>query len=175
MPKHLLVDGFNVIRRDPQLNTIEQKNFYGAQELLIQRLADYCRGTQHRITVVFDGARGPNPWRQQENRRGVKVIYSGRGETADEVIKDILANREDRDGFLAATADRDLARACRALGVAVISPGELLRSSRPRPLPPEGHEYWQGKREETGWVGHTRKKGNARRLPKAKRKSKTLW
>jgi uncharacterized protein len=174
MAKHLLVDGFNLIRRDPELSGIEQRNFYGAQNLLVERLAQYRRGTSHRVTVVFDGHHGPNAFRSRGLKNGIEIVYSSQGETADEVIKE-LAARGPRDSTLVATADRDLAHSCRTLGVVVVEPEQVLRAARPRPLPPHGHDFWQGKREETGWSGSTRKKGNPRRKPKAQRRGKSLW
>jgi predicted RNA-binding protein with PIN domain len=175
MAKHLLVDGFNIIRRDSQFSEIERKNFYGAQELLIQRLAQYSRGTHHRITVVFDGKASPNPFRHRTEKNGVEVIYSARGETADDVIKDLIANADSPNGTLLATADRDLASACRSYGAGIIDPSELNQRTRPKTLPPKTHDYWHGKREEQAWAGHTRKKGNPKRLPKSKRRPSALW
>jgi uncharacterized protein len=175
MAKHLLVDGFNIIRRDLQLSEAERKNFYGAQELLIQRLAVYRRGTHHRVTLVFDGTESPNPYRHRTEKSGVEVVFSARGETADDVIKDMIAEAGPSQGMLVATADRDLAAACRSQGAVIVAPEELTQRTRPRALPPPGHDYWQGKREEQGWSGSTRKKGNPKRLPKAKRRPSALW
>ncbi|NTV52166.1 MAG: NYN domain-containing protein [Candidatus Firestonebacteria bacterium] len=175
MAKHLLVDGFNIIRRDGKLSEAERKNFYGAQELLIQRLAQYRRGTDHRVTLVFDGTASPNPYRHRTEKSGIEVIFSARGETADDVIKDLIAEAGPSQGMLVATADRDLAAACRSYGAGIIPPEELTARTRPRALPPPGHDFWQGKREEQAWSGTTRKKGNPRRLPKAKRRPSALW
>jgi len=63
MGKHLLVDGFNLIRRDTQLSEAERKNFYGAQELLVQRLVQggsledlrgiaFLRDAQQRVAAI---------------------------------------------------------------------------------------------------------------------------
>jgi predicted RNA-binding protein with PIN domain len=175
MPKHLLVDGFNVIRRDDQLSGVESKNFYGAQDQLVARLGDYRRGTHHRVTVVFDGREGPNTFRSRGRKGEVEIIYSAHGETADDVIVDLVEKAADRGGIMVVTADRGLANACKVYGALVVPPEELLARSRPRALPTPGYDGWQGKREEQGWSGTTRKKGNAKKLPKAKRKPSRLW
>jgi uncharacterized protein len=174
MGKHIVVDGFNLIRRDRELSGIEQKNFYNAQNVLVERLAQYRRGTTHRVTVVFDGRRGPNAFRSRGLKNGVEIIYSSQGETADDVIRE-LAARGPRDCTWVATADRDLAHSCRTLGVGVVEPETVLRAVRPKALPPVGHDFWHGKREERGWPGHTRKKGNPRRAPKQQRRQHDLW
>lgn len=176
MAKHVIVDGFNVIRRDAELSRIEGSNFYGGQEALLRKLAQYRHGTQHRVIVVYDGANGENPYRQKSQREGVQVIYSARGETADEVILDLVEHSGgQRSGVVVVTADRDLASACRVHRVTVVPPESLLRRSQVRDAHPKGAEFWHGKKEEQGWVGHTRKKGNPRRAPKSKRQTKTLW
>ncbi|MCK5241588.1 NYN domain-containing protein [bacterium] len=176
MPKHVIVDGFNVIRGDSELSAIESINFYGAQNILIQKLAQYRRGTTNRITVVYDGANGPNSFRQRSQREGIHIIYSAQGETADEVIKDLVASdAANCCGYLVITADRDLAVSCRMYRVNVAPPEELLRRSRPGKLTPKNTDYWHGKREEKGWVGHTKKKGNPRKAPKNHRKTQGLW
>ncbi len=175
MSKHLLVDGFNLIRRDRELSGVEQRNFYGAQQLLLERLAVYRRGTSHRVTVIFDGHGGPNPHRSRSHHNGVDIVYSAHGETADDVIKDLVSRPGTPGGLLVATADRDLAHSCRTHGVPVIAPGELMARSRPKIRPPAGDEFWQGKQEETGWAGHTRKKGNPSRKPKTQRRPSGLW
>ncbi len=176
MAKHVIVDGFNVIRRDAELSRIERDNFNGAQEALLRKLAQYRRGTQHRVTVVYDGAGGENPYRQKSQREGVQFIYSARGETADEVIIDLVEKTGGHSsGVLVVTADRDLASACRVHRVTVVPPESLLQRSQIRDARPGGAEFWHGKKEEHGWAGHTRKKGNPRRAPKSKRQTKTLW
>ncbi|MBN1595330.1 NYN domain-containing protein [candidate division FCPU426 bacterium] len=176
MSKHVLVDGFNVIRRDAELSQVERINFYGAQSKLIKRLARYRRGTTHQITVVYDGGKSPNPFRQKSRQEGIQVVFSARGETADEVILDMISrDAARRSSYLVITADRDLASACRAQRVDVMSSEELLRRSRQAPQPAKPPDYWFGKREEQGWAGHTRKRGNPRRLPKNKRRTRSLW
>ncbi|MEW6517424.1 MAG: NYN domain-containing protein [candidate division FCPU426 bacterium] len=176
MAKHLVVDGFNVIRRDPELSRIERANFLGAQETLIRHLARYRRGTAHRITVVFDGAGGDRPFRQRSQREGIEVVFSARGESADDVILGMTqAASGHQSGWVVVTADRSLAMACRTRQVGILPPEQLLRITRDSRGVPASPEFWHGKREENGWVGHTRKKGNPRRASKQQRRTRTLW
>jgi len=177
MPKRVIVDGFNVIRRDSELSRVERGNFYGAQDRLVDQLADYRAGTSHQVTVVFDGTRGPNPYRHRGNRRGVGIIYSASGETADEVIQDLVQSEHgSRSGIMVVTADRALADFCRSERVMVVPPESLLLRSRVSPPRMPTHaDFAHGKHEEEGWVGHTQKRGNGRKLPKAKRRPSRLW
>lgn len=176
MAKHLVVDGFNLIRRDPELSRIERANFPGAQQALILRLAQYRRGTAHQITVVFDGAGSDRPYRQRSQREGIEVVFSARGESADEVIMGMTQAAAGRQsGWVVVTADRGLALACRNRQVAILPPEQLLQRARLRQAVPASPEFWHGKREENGWPGHTRKKGNPRRAPKQQRRLRDLW
>lgn len=176
MAKHVVVDGFNVIRRDPELARIERSDFPGAQQTLIQYLAQYRRGTDHQITVVFDGAGSDRSYRQRSQREGIDVVFSARGETADEVIMHLTHTALGRQsGWLVVTADRALAAACRSRQVGILPPEQLLRRARQRREVPVSPEFWHGKREERGWSGHTKKKGNPRRAPKQKRGTRDLW
>ncbi len=176
MAKHVIVDGFNVIRRDPELSHIEKLDFYRAQETLIDKLAKYKQGTHHQVTVVYDGGGGPSSFRQQQQKKGIKVIYSSQGETADDVIEQMAAsNQGQRSGFIVVTADRALGQACLHHGVTVLSPDELMRRSKPINMPWHDPDFVHGKQEEHGWSGHTKKKGNSRKAPKGKRKNQGLW
>lgn len=175
MPKHLLVDGFNVIRRDRVLSAAERRNFYLAQDRLVSRLAAYRRDTPHRVTVVFDGHASGNWFRSRARRHGVDIIYSSHGETADDVIRETVERADSAQALLVATADRALARDCRGRGVNVVLPEELTRRSRPETFRPPAAEDRYEKNEETGWSGHTRKRGNPRRAPKHKRRARGLW
>lgn len=176
MPKHVIVDGFNVIRRDPELSHIEKGNFYGAQESLIDKLARYRRGTSHKVTVVLDGHSSENTYRQRREQKGINVVFSAQGETADDVIEEMVAAAAaNRSAYMVITADRALADACRAQRVIVLPPDELMRKSRPATMPFHEPDFVYGKREEDGWVGHTKKKGNARRKSKRKRSTRSLW
>lgn len=176
MPKHVLVDGFNVIRRDPDLAHIEKMDFYRAQQSLIDHLADYRRGTQHQVTVVYDGGGGNSSFRQTSQQKGITIIYSSRGETADEVIEQLVAaNQPRRSAYIVVTADRALGEACRRYRVNVLPPEELMRRSKPITMPWHDPDFAHGKQEEQGWSGHTKKKGNSRRKPKKRRQSRGLW
>jgi uncharacterized protein len=81
--REILVDGYNVIKRDASLHALEMRNFAAAREALIGQLAQRYRHTPHRVTVVFDGAAAAE---QVTHERRVRVIYSRRGEQADTVI-----------------------------------------------------------------------------------------
>jgi predicted RNA-binding protein with PIN domain len=87
--REILVDGYNVINRDPSLQTLGAKRLAAARQLLIDQLVSRYRHTPHQVTIVFDGA-GASEQTIQDRR--VRIIYSRTGETADSVIARLAAS-----------------------------------------------------------------------------------
>lgn len=89
MGRDILVDGYNVIKRDPSFQSLGAKRLAAARQLLIDQLTNRYRHTPHQVTVVFDS---DGASQQTVQDRGVRIIYSRAGETADSVIASIAAN-----------------------------------------------------------------------------------
>jgi uncharacterized protein len=107
MPLHVIIDGYNLIRQSPWLSLLDARDLEEGREALLQSLSDYRqRRSQHKITVVFDGWQGGGLQESRDFCHGVGVIYSRRGERADEVIKRLLA-REGRRVVMV-SSDREL-------------------------------------------------------------------
>ncbi len=90
-PQLILVDGYNVIRNTPGLARAEAISLEQGRAALLDQLTARYRHTPHRVVVVFDGdgvAESVQPIRGLS--RG-QVIYTRRGETADEVIRRLAA------------------------------------------------------------------------------------
>lgn len=88
MGREILVDGYNVIKRDASFQVLEARNLAVARDALITQLVTRYRHTPHQVTVVFDG-KGSSE--QVAHQRGIRVIYSRAGETADSVIARLAA------------------------------------------------------------------------------------
>ena len=58
-----------------------------ARDMLLQRLARYRQRKGHAITLVFDGWQAGSGSEHHEFQSGIEVIYSKRGERADQVIQ----------------------------------------------------------------------------------------
>jgi predicted RNA-binding protein with PIN domain len=76
-----LVDGYNVIRRDPELAQHEAHNLEDGRTALLRLVAGAARASGDPFTVVFDGAR-----RSGGAAAGgqVQVMFSRPPETADD-------------------------------------------------------------------------------------------
>jgi uncharacterized protein len=81
--RDILVDGYNVIKRDASFQALSVKSLADARQLLINQLRSRYRHTPHQVIVVFDG---DSVSEQNIQDRRVRIIYSRAGETADSVI-----------------------------------------------------------------------------------------
>ncbi len=167
MPVHIIIDGYNLIRQSPELSRLDRHDLQTGREALLDLLASYKRIKAHKITVVFDGTGAPGFSTNRDRVKGIAVIFSRHGETADSVIKK-MASRE-REGALVVSSDRAVTAFAQSRGSAIInSPAfeqKLLLA-----------EYMQVKdieaESDSGWKPTTRKKGPHRRLSKKARRSK---
>ncbi len=87
--RDILVDGYNVIKRDVSFQALSAKRLAAARQLLVDQLASRYRHTPHQVIVVFDGD-GVSEQSTQDRR--VRIIYSRAGETADRVIARLAAS-----------------------------------------------------------------------------------
>ena len=119
---HIIIDGYNLIRQSASLKRLERFSLERGRNELIRRVAGYRKLRDHRMTVVFDGWITGSPEEERLREDGVYIIYSKRGETADEVIKRMaIAGRGSE--IIVVSSDRDVANsAVKAGGVAISSP-----------------------------------------------------
>jgi predicted RNA-binding protein with PIN domain len=110
-----LIDGYNLIRRDPDLRAHEGESLEAGRAALLALLARLAAQVSEIFTVVFDGARrsggSPSPGR-------VQVVFSRPPETADDVLRRLAGTL--REGAVVVTSDRavqDSARRARAVAV----------------------------------------------------------
>ncbi|MGB3941890.1 MAG: NYN domain-containing protein [Candidatus Manganitrophaceae bacterium] len=165
----IIIDGYNFIGRQKGLRGDLQEK----RRLLIEELAVYRRIKGFSVTVVFDGSgRGG-----EERIGGVEVLFSGYGESADEVIGQLA--EEFREGCTVVSSDRAVQEAVRRSGGVAIYAGEFeaklhaaLREETVSSPKGEKEEPEQINRmaEPLGKRGGDQKKGNPRKLPKSERR-----
>lgn len=164
MPTHLIVDGYNVLAGAGNLSG----HLEAARETLLHDLAAYRYRKNHLITVVFDGWQQGRSSEQREHRAGVQVIYSKRGERADQVIQRLA--REYGADCAVVSSDHEIVNVARAHGAFVMGAHEFVRklralSSTTGALPNKELDVEGDHRPKRG----SEKKGNPRKLPKAQR------
>jgi len=111
-----LIDGYNVIRRAPELSAAETRGLEAGRAELLRLLARVAARLSDDFTVVFDGARrgGGAPAGGR-----VQVIFSRPPETADDVLRRLAATL--RDGAIVVTSDRAVQDSAHRAGAAVLN------------------------------------------------------
>ncbi len=115
---HLIVDGYNVTKTGyPQLTLADQR------DRLVREVAQLVARTAAEGTVVFDGAAVVVP---QARHRGVRVLYSPAGVSADDVIRRLVAAEPAGRVLLVATADGEIISSVVRAGARTVTPKALL-------------------------------------------------
>src|SRR3954453_13090000 len=91
MPLHLIVDGYNLSAQTGRIGAGTSLHSETARERLLRDLATYRQRKSHAITVVFDGWQQGWGIEQRQHRLGLEIIFSRRGEKADQVIQRLAA------------------------------------------------------------------------------------
>ncbi len=166
MVQHFIVDGYNLMKSDPELAMFMRTSLEFAREGVIKRV-DNATGLKKAltITVVFDGHLNGQPTETRQRRGRLTVIYSKLGETADDVIKRLVVTYTSPEEVKVITRDWELKDAARAAqqtsGMIKRRPG-LDQTRKASSKDDDGGA--------AGWNQTTRKKGPAKRPPKGSRK-----
>lgn len=156
LKRTVLVDGYNLIRRDPVLAAIERRGLQAARDALLARMLSSYNLRTCDVTVVFDGQ---GPAETTEGWGKVKVIYSRSGQTADEVIARLSATAKDPSQVVVLSDDRSVRDSVTRVG------GQAAGSADRRQ--PRSSDKAQAGGDEG--AQRKDKKGNPRRAPKRPR------
>jgi predicted RNA-binding protein with PIN domain len=117
---HLIVDGYNVTKRGYGEMDLEQQ-----RNRLVTGLSAVAAQTGAEVTVAFDGADrmpglSPAP-------RGVRVLFSRKGQTADDLIRRLVRAEPDGRPVIVISSDREVAGGVRRAGAYPLPADALLR------------------------------------------------
>lgn len=158
---HIIIDGYNYIHRVNGSAVQKGASMDLLQRDFLEKCARYKKMRRGRITVVFDAYGSYSPGRHSENFRGIDVVYSKEGETADNVIIGWIRTRP--AGIIVVSSDRAIIDEAKSNGVTFLTPVKLAEMlSSPAHEPDEEEDYPDSPRQ---------KKGNPRKLPKKVRKA----
>lgn len=119
-----LIDGYNVIRRDPELHAHEAASLEAGRAALVMLLARVASRVSDNFTIVFDGARrtggAPSPGR-------VQVMFSRPPETADDVLRRLAGTL--REGAVVVSSDRAVQDSARRGGSVAVSAEAFLEAA----------------------------------------------
>ena len=163
----IIIDGYNLLEAIPECRALEADDAERARNHLVAQLGRYHWLKGHQVSVVFDGWLGGSVVPGRGQVRGVQVIYSQRGEQADDVIRR-MAPQVAHQGVVV-TSDRALAHSMQRLGAEVIASAEFGKRLRAALM--EGGKDVTG--DQPGATARPRRlqqKGSARRASRAERR-----
>jgi hypothetical protein len=152
-----LVDGYNVIRRDPDLRAAEVGGLEAGRRALLARIAEHAQRSSDRFTVVFDGAPVPGPAAAPGR---LEVVFSRPPEKADDVV--VRLARREGAGAVVVTSDRAVGDSARRARCTVVSAEQFLAGLR-------GSHAGEDDKDETDEPVARPKRGNPRRASKDER------
>ncbi|WP_442788606.1 NYN domain-containing protein [Dactylosporangium sp. NBC_01737] len=121
LPKaHMIVDGYNVTKKGYGELSLEQQ-----RNRLVAGVGGLVAQTRAEVTVVFDGAERvvglpPAP-------RGVRVLFSKKGETADELIRRLVRAEPAGRPIVVISSDKEVIDGVRRHGAYPLGNDTLLR------------------------------------------------
>jgi predicted RNA-binding protein with PIN domain len=155
-----LIDGYNVIRRSPDLVSRERESLEAGRRALCELLGRTLRTRGDEFTVVFDGAGSGS----SASLAGVRVIFTSARENADRVLARLAASQ----GGTVVSSDREVLRAAaRAGAVAVTADAFLAQIETLEEIGTAGEDQVGETGDDAGLRG--RKTGNPRRPGKKAR------
>ena len=160
-----LVDGYNVIRRDPELRAREAESLETGRRALLHLLARAHGTPGDTFIVVFDGARLSGGAPTTTGR--IRVLFSRPPKTADDEL--MRLSRELGNGAVVVSSDRKVQDAARRAGSAVLAAEQFLEALE-APATPAGPETVNIKDDSEAEPARD-KRGNPRRLSKKARKA----
>jgi uncharacterized protein len=169
MALHLIIDGYNLLALTGRIGAGTSWHSEMARESFLRDLASYRQRKSHAITVVFDGWQQGWDTEQREHRLGLEIIFSRRGEKADQVIQRLAA--ELGSACAVVSSDREIITVAAAQGAFVMKAqefiGKLQESSNVNlSLPHKELDRGNDLPSKRG----SEKRGNPRKLPKALRR-----
>lgn len=166
---HVIIDGYNLLGVTHTAAAPQSRLSETARDSLVRELSVYRQRKGHAVTVVFDGWLQGQPIEGREHRSGIEVIYSKRGEKADQVIQRLA--REYGSDCAIVSSDHEVMNHARAHGAFVM--GALEFAGKLHGTPWHGGAF-VGKELDEGDDERPRrspeKKGNPRKLPKSQRR-----
>jgi len=169
---HIIIDGYNLIRQSVNLRRFERQSLEAGRHSLIASLAAYRRRKGHKITIVFDGWESGSVQEERDYQAGIYIIYSRRGEKADEVIKRIIAHTD--EDILVVSSDHEILSYAKRRSKTAISSTEFESIINKIAAAEFLEEEKQPEKDDEDIQEHQfKKKGPAHRLSRAQRMAQT--
>jgi predicted RNA-binding protein with PIN domain len=141
----VLVDGYNLLHATREY---EEAADWGRQQLC-RLLIEWAQRKREEVVVVFDGVAPRGALGEQLHGKGIGVIYSGAGRSADALIAQMIEASSAPRRLLVVSSDRQVQRAarrrrCRHVGSPVFFTGVVRALSTRRASAAEPAEKREG-------------------------------
>ncbi|NTW71540.1 MAG: NYN domain-containing protein [Eubacteriaceae bacterium] len=123
---YLVVDGYNIINDWPSLKKLSEHSLEEARESLIAMMQSFAKVKSLDTIIVFD-AYNNDETAKEEDVDGVKVVFSGKNQTADSYIEKLMNTINPLHEVTAATSDFMLQRMIIKAGGTRMSARELQK------------------------------------------------
>ncbi len=120
----LIVDGYSLLHRDPELKKILTRDLGTGRQQLVRRLEEVAASLADRITIVFDGQGAGSG--SDSASDVVEILFSPSDKTADTVIERLAVESPDPATTLVVSSDRRERETVMAAGCQSMSGGEFL-------------------------------------------------
>ena len=102
----VLVDGYSLLHHWPDLAPGRERHSFHARDALVAVLTQYQDSSGTPITVIFDGGGAPPDTPKNETAKGgIEVLFSKKGQTADQIIERVAHLMKPYGEVLAVTND----------------------------------------------------------------------
>ena len=102
----VLVDGYSLLHHWPDLAPGRERHSFHARDALVAALTQYQDSSGTPVTVIFDGGGAPPDTPKNEMPKcGIEVLFSKKGQTADQIIERVAHLMKPYGEVLAVTND----------------------------------------------------------------------
>lgn len=102
---NIIIDGYNLMH----YMKLKGDSFQKKREDLINELRQFLEINHGNITLVFDGHKNISEHKSIEKQGSIRIIYSAKNQSADDVIIELIKNRKVKArNMVLITSDRKL-------------------------------------------------------------------
>ena len=102
----VLVDGYSLLHHWPELAPGRARHSFHARDALVAALTQYQDSSSTPVTLIFDGGGAPPDTPKNETAKGgIEVLFSKKGQTADQIIERVAHLMKSYGEVMAVTND----------------------------------------------------------------------
>jgi uncharacterized protein len=123
----MIVDAYNIMHADEDLESLMAKDLEAARESLIAELTDFCAREEQPLELVFDAGGRAGGISTEKRTAFLTITYTARGESADDYIERLIyKGRRPLASATVVTGDYAQQRIAQGAGVLRMAPREFL-------------------------------------------------